>query len=166
MGATRARFEGAASAADLKFLISQDAGIYHEVRWLGHRRTWLTRLAGRRHVLSGAPAWRAHPVATAKASSLALAGNGDVFDATDMGAIAAWLGNRAGYFVGVYPPVGRRLGEIPRLAIGMGGVGATFVASGQALVDAISVGLVGDDENAAVRQCRRAGEEAKTGEKR
>jgi hypothetical protein len=40
----------------------------------------------------------------------------------------------------------------------------TFVAPRQALVDAISVGLVGNDENAAVRPSRRAGKEANTGQ--
>jgi len=71
-----------------------------------------------------------------------------------MAAVFADLRNRAGYFVGVNPPVGRGLGEIPRLAIGMGGMGTTFLAFGQALVDAIAVRLVGNNENAAVGPCR------------
>jgi hypothetical protein len=58
---------------------------------------------------------------------LALTGNGDVFDATGMAAISANGGNRAGYFVGIHPPVSRCFREIARLAIGMGGMGATFV---------------------------------------
>jgi hypothetical protein len=97
---------------------------------------------------------------------LALTSNGDVFDATGMAAISANSGNRAGYFIGIHPPVGRCFREIPRLAIGMGGMGATFVAPGQALVHAVPVGLVGDDEYAAVGQCRRTGEERKSGQKR
>ena len=45
-------------------------------------------------------------------------------------------------------------------------MGATFVAPRQALVHAVPVGLVGDDEYPAVRQCRRTAEEGKTGQKR
>jgi len=88
--------------------------------------------------------------ASAGVDSLTLASNGDVFIATGMAAVSAGLGNRAGYFVGVDAPVGSSLGEIPRLAIGMGGVGAAFLASGEALVDAVAVGLVRDDENATI----------------
>ena len=47
-------------------------------------------------------------------------------------------------------PIGGSLGEIPRLAIGLGGVGAAFLALGKALVDPIAIGLVGDDEDATV----------------
>ena len=90
---------------------------------------------------------------------LTLAGDGDVFNAADMGAIPGHLGNRAGYFVGIYPPVGGSFREIPRLTIRMGGVGAALVTSGQTLVDAVPVGLVGDDENATIRQRRRTGAE-------
>ncbi len=38
-------------------------------------------------------------------------------------------------------------------------MGAAFVAFGEALVDPIAVGLIFDDENAAVGPCRRGGEE-------
>ena len=87
-------------------------------------------------------------------ASLALAGNGDVFIATGMAAALAGLGNRAGYLIRVDPSVGGSLGEIPRLAIGMGGVGAAFLAPGKALVDAIAVRLVGNDENTTVGPSR------------
>ncbi len=80
--------------------------------------------------------------------------------------IAGGLGNRPGDFIGIDAPVGRGLGEIPRLAIGPGGMRAAFLALGEALVDAIAVRLVGDDENAAVGRCRRRGEEERTGQKR
>ena len=83
-----------------------------------------------------------------------------------MVAILICLGNRPGYFIRVDTPVGRGLGEIPRLAIGAGGVGAAFLALGEALVDAITVRLVGDDENAAVGRCSRCGEQEHTGQKR
>ena len=43
---------------------------------------------------------------------------------------------------------------------------AAFFALGEALVDAVAVGLVGDDENAAVGRRRRRGEEERTGQKR
>ncbi len=108
----------------------------------------LTRFSGQRHVVSGAPVWRGQ--ASAGIDSLTLASNGDVFIATGMAAVFAGLGNRAGYFIRVDPPVGGCLGEIPRLAIGLGGVGPAFLAPGEALVDAIAVRLVGDDENATI----------------
>jgi hypothetical protein len=45
-------------------------------------------------------------------------------------------------------------------------MGAAFFALGQALVDAVAIGLVGDDENAALGgRCRR-GEEERRGQKR
>jgi hypothetical protein len=93
-------------------------------------------------------------VAIARIAGLALARNGDVFIATGMAAALAGLGNRAGYFIRVDAPVGGSLGEIPRLAIGMGGMCATFLAPGKALVDAIVVRLVGNDENTTVGPSR------------
>ena len=95
-----------------------------------------------------------------------MAGNGDVFIATGMVAVAGGLGNRSGDFIRIDTPVGRGLGELPRLAIGARGMGAAFFALGQALVDAIAIGLVGDNENAALGgRCRR-GEEERTDQKR
>ena len=97
----------------------------------------------------------------------ALAGNGDVLIATGMvAATAGDLGNRSGDFVRVDTPVGRGLGEIPRLTIGPGGMRAALFTLGQALVDAITVRLVGDDENAALGQRSRRGEEERAGQKR
>ena len=88
--------------------------------------------------------------AAAGIESLTLASNGDVFIATSVAAVFARLGNRAGYFIGVNAAVGGSLGEIPRLAIGLGGMGAAFLALGEALVDAIAVRLVGNDENPTI----------------
>jgi hypothetical protein len=45
-------------------------------------------------------------------------------------------------------------------------MGAAFLALGEALVDAVAVGLVGNDENAAVGGCGRGGEQEHTGQKR
>ena len=45
-------------------------------------------------------------------------------------------------------------------------MGAAFLAPGEALVDAVAVGLVGDDEDAAVGRCSRGGEQEHTGQKR
>ena len=42
-------------------------------------------------------------------------------------------------------------------------MGAAFVAPGEALVDAIAVGLVGDDEDAAVGQRGRRGKQERRG---
>ena len=91
--------------------------------------------------------WRADPV---RKRASALAGDGDVFVTAGMVAVPARPGNRACDFVGIDAPVGRRLGEVPRLAIGAGGMGAAFLAPGKALVDAIAIRLVGDDKNTTV----------------
>jgi hypothetical protein len=97
----------------------------------------------------------------------ALAGNGDVFITAGMvAATAGGLGNRSRDFVRVDAPVGRSLGEFPRLTIGPCGMRAAFFALGEALVDAITVRLVGDDENAALGGCCRRGEEERADQKR
>ena len=44
-------------------------------------------------------------------------------------------------------------------------MGAAFLALGEALVDAVAVGLVGDDEDAAVGGSGRGGEEEHAGQK-
>ncbi len=41
---------------------------------------------------------------------------------------------------------------------------AAFLALGEALVDPVAVGLIFDNENAAVGQCRRGGEEERAGQ--
>ena len=74
------------------------------------------------------------------------------------------FGNRAGDFVGIDAAIGGGLGKFARLAIGARGMRAAFVALGEALVDAIAVGLVGDDEDAAVGECGRGGEQERTGQ--
>src|SRR4051812_44004814 len=85
-----------------------------------------------------------------------LAGNGDVFAAAGVVAVVARLSrDRTGDFIGVYTPIGRRLGEVPRLAVGARGGGAALLALGQALVDAVAVRLVGNDEDAAISRCGR-----------
>ena len=116
-----------------------------------------SRFSGQRHVVSGAPMWQQVPPISVCTAASALAGNGDVFVAAGVTAVAAGrLGNRPRDFIRIDAPIGRGLGEIARLAIGPRGMGAAFVALGQALVDAVTVGLVLDDENAAVGRCRRA----------
>ena len=86
-----------------------------------------------------------------------MAGDGDVFAATGMIAALACRGNRSGDLIRIDAPVGRGLGEIPRLAIGPGGMGAALFAPGEALVDAVTVCLVGNDENTAIGRCSRGG---------
>jgi hypothetical protein len=100
----------------------------------------------------------------AGADGLPLAGNRDVFVAARPTAIVARLGNRAGYLIRVNSPVGRGLGEIPRLAIGMSGVGAAFVAPGEALIDAVAVRRIGNDKNASIGPDRRSREQKNTGQ--
>ena len=93
-----------------------------------------------------------------------MTGNGDVFVATAMAAVAAGFGNRAGDFVGIDAPVGRRLGEVPRLAIRQCGVRATSFALGEALIDPVAIGLVFNDENPAIRPSRRRRKQERTGQ--
>ena len=45
-------------------------------------------------------------------------------------------------------------------------MGTAFLALGEALVDAIPVRLVGDDENPALGRRRRRGEDERAGQKR
>src|SRR5262249_15381753 len=84
----------------------------------------------------------------------------DIFIAGGMAAtVGHILGNRARDLVEIDAAVGQGLRELPLLAIGARGVGAAFVAPRQALVGAISVGLVCDDEGAGVGQRRRGAAE-------
>ena len=97
---------------------------------------------------------------------LPLTGDGDVFVATGTRAgIAGRFGNRPGYFIWIDAPIGRGLGEVARLAIGPCGMRPAFLAPGEALVDTVAVGLVGDDEYAAVGGCRRRGHNEYAGQK-
>ena len=43
---------------------------------------------------------------------------------------------------------------------------ATFIAPRKTLIDPVTIGLVFDDENAAVGRCRRRGKQKHTGQKR
>ena len=80
-----------------------------------------------------------------------MAGDGDIIGATARLAMAAGrLGEGSGNLVAFDPPVGRGFGEFPRLAIGSGGVGATFFAVGEAFIDAIAARLAGDDKDLVV----------------
>ena len=96
-----------------------------------------------------------------------MAGNGDVFAAAGGAAFpAAGFGNRAGDLVGIDAAEGGRLGKIARLAIGPCGVHAAFVARGEAVVDAITIRLIGDDEHFCVGRRRRCREDERTGQER
>ena len=97
----------------------------------------------------------------------ALAGDGDEFIAAGMMAIAGGRRrDRAGDFVRIDAAIGGGLGKIPGLAIGAGGMGAAFLASGEALVDPVAIRLVGDDEDTAVGRRRRRGEQEHAGQER
>jgi hypothetical protein len=77
----------------------------------------------------------------------ALAGNGDVFLAAGTAAVfTGTIGNGPRDFIRIDAPVGRGLGEIPRPAIGQGGMRTAFVALGETLVDPVAVRLIFDDE--------------------
>src|SRR5579872_5800803 len=80
----------------------------------------------------------------------ALAGDRDIFGAAGTAAIFAGFWHRPGDFIGIDPTVRGGLSEIPLTAIGLSGVRATFFALRKALVHAVTVGLVRNDENAAV----------------
>ena len=97
---------------------------------------------------------------------LALAGNGNIFVAAGMVAVVAGFGNRTGYFIGVDAPIGGSLREIPRLAVGLGGVGAAFLAFGEALIDAVTIRLIGNDEDATIGPRRRPSQNGQAGQKR
>ena len=97
---------------------------------------------------------------------LPLAGDGDVFAAAGMAALLiAGPGNRAGDLIGIDTAEGGRLGKIARLSIGPRGVHAAFVAHGEALVDAIAIRLIGDDEYLCVRGSGGCGEDERAGQK-
>jgi len=114
-------------------------------------------IAASRGSVTSFPGHRCGGVILSRRNGSALAGDGDVFVAADVLAAIAGPRNDAGNFVGVDAPIGRGLGKIPRLAIEPGRMGAAFIAAGEALVDAVPVRLVGDDEHAAVRRRRRSG---------
>jgi hypothetical protein len=153
--AAQARIER--NKVDRKTTVISVSGISGQYR----RRASHSRFSGQRHVVSGAPVWR---VILARTPGSALAGNRDVFDASGTIAVLGRLGNRAGDFLRVDAPVGRGLGEIPRLAIESGCMGAAFVAPGETLVDTIAVRLVGNDKDAAVGRCSRSDGDERTGQ--
>src|ERR1700736_6843151 len=110
-------------------------------------------IAASRGTVTSFPGRRCGGAILPQQEASALTGYGDVFVATGMVAVFACLGNRACDFIRIDAPVRRGLGKIPRLAIGPGGGGAACLALGEALVDAVAVRLVGDDEHAAVGRC-------------
>ena len=80
-----------------------------------------------------------------------MAGDGNEFGAAGTPTVAAGRSrDGAGYFVRIDAAESGCLGEIPRLAKGPGGVRAAFLAVGEALIDAVAVGLIGDDEDPVV----------------
>src|SRR6478735_2955818 len=105
------------------------------------------------------------PLDSSGESPLALAGNGDVFAAPGTRAFLAAARHRAGNFVGIDTAIGGGGSKFPRLAVGAGSIGAAFLAPGEALVDAVAVGLVGDDEDAAVGGSSRGDDEEPAGQK-
>src|SRR5262249_41586415 len=96
----------------------------------------------------------------------ALAGDCNIFVAMAMGAVCAGFGDGAGNFVGIDPAIGRGLGEIPRLAVAARDLRAAFLAPGEALVDAVAVRLVIDDEDAGLGRCSGRSNDEGTGEER
>src|SRR5215210_2050018 len=137
----------------------QGAATYHEfpARALAGSHSCFS---GPRHVVSGASMWRT----ILSQWSLALAGNRNVFVAPAMMAVRTRLRNRAGDFAQVDASIRCGQGEITRLAIGSRGMGAAFLALGEALVDPITISLVGNDENAAVGRCSRSERNEGTGQ--
>src|SRR5436190_1861175 len=116
----------------------------NSIRW----RRW-------RHAVLDVP-----PCASGPARLLCWIANGRALaralDRDELIAAAAFAGtgvgrDRAGEFVFVDLAVGRDLDEFPRLAVGGCGGGAAPGAGGQAAVDAVAVGVVGDDEYAFFR---------------
>jgi len=123
-----------------------------------------TRFSGHRHVVLGAPVWREGCNSLRNRAVSALAGDGHVFVTAGVAAfLTACLRNRAGDFIGINAAEGGRLREIARLAIGPRRGRAAFVAFGEALVDAIAVRFVGDDEYFCIGGRRRRSEHEGTG---
>ena len=89
----------------------------------------------------------------------ALAGDRDILHAAETRAFTAGcLWNRTRNLVRIDAPEGTGFGKIALFAIGAGHRSAALLAARQALVDAIAVRLVGDDENPAVGEGGREGE--------
>lgn len=91
--------------------------------------------------------------------SLAFAGNCDIFIAAGVVAFRACFWKCTGNFIRVDTPICCGLEEIMRLAIGFGGIGAAFLALGKALVDAVAVRLVSNNEHTTVGRRGRCGEQ-------
>ncbi len=83
----------------------------------------------------------------------ALTGYRDVLVAAAVPTGARGFGNRIRHLVGPDALVSDSLCKITRPAVGVRGVRAAAFTLGKALVDAVSIGLVGNDEHAAVRPC-------------
>ena len=121
-------------------------------------------IAASRGSVTSFPGHRCGEASRWRRSPLPLAGNRDVFVAAGMAAVRGGLWNRAGDFVRVDPPIRCGLGEIARLAIEPGRMGAALVAVGEAFIDTIATGLVGDDEDPAVGRGRRCRRDESTGQ--
>ena len=67
------------------------------------------------------------------------------------------------HFIRIDAAVTRGLREFAGLAIGPGGMGTALLALGEAFVDTIAIGLIGNDENAAVRKGFRRNNHANAG---
>ena len=97
----------------------------------------------------------------------ALAGDCDVFITAREAAAAGHIpGNCARDLIRIDAAVGYGLREIPLLAVGARGIGAAFFAPRQALVDAIAISLVGDDEHTGVGKRRGGGKDECADKKR
>src|SRR5664280_3218262 len=81
----------------------------------------------------------------------ARADDGDDVAFATLATAGAAARNGAGNVVAVDLAVGHGLGEFVRLAIGVGRRRAAFGARGEATVDAVAVGIVGNDEHAPLR---------------
>jgi len=82
--------------------------------------------------------------------TLALAGDGDIFGAAAETAAFAGFDHRSGHFIGLDPTERSSLGEVVRLAIGSRHRRPAAFALGEAQIDAVTVGLVGDNKDPAV----------------
>ena len=97
---------------------------------------------------------------------LTLAGNRDVLAAGRVAAVLAGFRDRPRDFVRIDPAVGSGLCEIPRLAIRLRGMSTARLAPGETLVDPVTVGRVGNDEDPAVGPGGGGSEKQAAGQKR
>ena len=156
--ARRGLSEAAAAALDARLVLILGQSHRRSRRAAGRRSRWPRMPTGRRRVSAG-PAALANSAAPQRVHSMA----------TNCSQLPP---RQAPLLAGIAPVISslstlrndERLGELARLAVGGRGGGAATGAGGEAAVDAVAVGVVGDDEDALFRLRGRGAEQHGEGE--